>query len=155
MPTPQRSEPGDKPVVANPVFGAEPITVPRFELPQSGIDPDVAYQIVHDELMLDGNARLNLATFVTTWEEPAARRLMSESFDKNMIDKDEYPRTADLEQRCVRMLADLWNAPDPARAVGCSTTGPARPACSAGWRSSGAGRAAAARRARTPPGPTS
>ncbi|GAA2872270.1 glutamate decarboxylase [Pseudonocardia halophobica] len=123
MPTHQRREPADKPVAANPVFGAEPITVPRYELPESGLDPQVAYQIVHDELMLDGNARLNLATFVTTWEEEAAQRLMSESFDKNMIDKDEYPRTADIEQRCVRMLADLWNAPDPARAIGCSTTG--------------------------------
>jgi glutamate decarboxylase len=124
MPTPHRREPADqRPVVANPVFGAEPITVPRYELSADGLDPDVAYQIVHDELMLDGNARLNLATFVTTWEEPFAQRLMSESFDKNMIDKDEYPRTADIEQRCVRMLADLWHAPDPARAVGCSTTG--------------------------------
>jgi glutamate decarboxylase len=73
--------------------------------------------------MLDGNARLNLATFVSTWMEPQATRLMSESFDKNMIDKDEYPRTADLEARCVRMLADLWHAEDPTRAVGCSTTG--------------------------------
>ncbi|MCU1611656.1 MAG: glutamate decarboxylase, partial [Pseudonocardiales bacterium] len=71
--------------------------VPRNEFPATGIDPDIAYQIVHDELMLDGNARLNLATFVTTWMEPQATRLMTESFDKNMIDKDEYPRTADLE----------------------------------------------------------
>ena len=82
--------------------------------------------------MLDGNARLNLATFVTTWAEPQARLLMAESFDKNMIDKDEYPRTADLEQRCVRMLADLWNAPDPATAVGCSTTGPSEACMLAG-----------------------
>src|SRR5262249_47893607 len=87
------------------------------------LDADAAYQIVHDELLLDGNARLNLATFVTTWMEPHARVLMCESFEKNMIDKDEYPRTADLEQRCVRMLADLWHAPDPSDAVGCSTTG--------------------------------
>ena len=67
--------------------------------------PDTAYQVVHDELMLDGNARLNLATFVTTWMEPQAEKLMAETFDKNMIDKDEYPRTADLEMRCVNMLA--------------------------------------------------
>ena len=82
-----------------------------------------AYQLVHDELMLDGNSRLNLATFVTTWMEPQAGVLMAECRDKNMIDKDEYPRTAELERRCVAMLADLWNAPDPATAVGCSTTG--------------------------------
>jgi glutamate decarboxylase len=79
--------------------------------------------MVHDELMLDGNARLNLATFVTTWMEPQAGNLMADCRDKNMIDKDEYPRTAELERRCVAMLADLWNAPDPEAAVGCSTTG--------------------------------
>jgi glutamate decarboxylase len=107
----------------NPVFGREPVRVPRFTIPDDELSPDVAYQIVHDELMLDGNARLNLATFVTTWAEPQARQLMADSFDKNMIDKDEYPRTADLEERCVRMLAALWNAPDPATAMGCSTTG--------------------------------
>ena len=73
--------------------------------------------------MLDGNSRLNLATFVTTWMEPEADVLMAESRDKNMIDKDEYPRTAELERRCVVMLADLWHAPDPQTAVGCSTTG--------------------------------
>jgi glutamate decarboxylase len=87
------------------------------------MDAELAYQLVHDELMLDGNARLNLATFVTTWMEPQASRLMSECADKNMIDKDEYPRTAELERRCVRMLAQLWSAPDPDAAPGCSTTG--------------------------------
>jgi glutamate decarboxylase len=73
--------------------------------------------------MLDGNARLNLATFVTTWMEPAARMLMAECLDKNMIDKDEYPRTAELERRCVAMLARLWGASHDAPAIGCSTTG--------------------------------
>ena len=71
--------------------------------------------------MLDGNARLNLATFVTTWMEPQAEALMAECIDKNMIDKDEYPQTADLEQRCVNMLGRLWHAPGDG--VGCSTTG--------------------------------
>jgi glutamate decarboxylase len=95
--------------------------VPRNQLPAGPMEPDTAYQIVHDELLLDGNARTNLATFVTTWMEPQGRDLMAECSDKNMIDKDEYPRTAELEQRCVRMLGNLWNAPaDP---VGCSTTG--------------------------------
>ena len=70
---------------------------PRHSLPEGELDPDVAYQLVHDELMLDGNSRLNLATFVTTWMEPQAQRLMAETFDKNMIDKDEYPRTAEIE----------------------------------------------------------
>ncbi|MDT7790152.1 MAG: glutamate decarboxylase [Pseudonocardiales bacterium] len=107
----------------NPVFTREPVRVPRHTMPARGIAPEVAYQIVHDELMLDGNARLNLATFVTTWMEPQAEALMGECFDKNMIDKDEYPRTAELESRCVAMLAHLWRAPSPASAPGCSTTG--------------------------------
>ncbi|AXK37234.1 glutamate decarboxylase [Streptomyces armeniacus] len=105
------------------MFASEPPEVPREALPDGEMDPELAYQIVHDELMLDGNARLNLATFVTTWMEPQADRLMAECFDKNVIDKDEYPRTAALEQRCVRMLAELWHAPEPAEAPGCSTTG--------------------------------
>ncbi len=85
--------------------------------------PTTAYQFVHDELMLDGNARQNLATFVTTWMEPQAGQLMSDCLAKNMIDKDEYPRTAELERRCVTMLGHLWHAPDPDAVVGCSTTG--------------------------------
>ena len=79
------------------MFGMEPVTVPRHTLPPGEMSPQVAYQIVHDELMLDGNARLNLATFVTTWAEPQAELLMAECLDKNMIDKDEYPQTAELE----------------------------------------------------------
>jgi glutamate decarboxylase len=116
---------GERPrdIEANPVFSSEPVQVPRYEMPGGEIHPDIAYQIVHDELMLDGNARLNLATFVSTWAEPNAARLMAECADKNMIDKDEYPQTAELEERCVHMLAHLWHAPDPRNAVGCSTTG--------------------------------
>jgi glutamate decarboxylase len=71
----------------------------------------MAYEIIRDELMLDGNARLNLATFVTTWMELEAEKLMAECADKNMIDKDEYPQTAELEMRCVNMLSWLWNSP--------------------------------------------
>jgi glutamate decarboxylase len=112
--------------------------VPRLRMPDDEMDPDVAYQIVHDELMLDGNARLNLATFVSTWMEPQAARLMSETFDKNMIDKDEYPQTAELELRCVNMLADLWRSPEHERATGCSTTGSSEAAMLGGlalkWR---------------------
>jgi glutamate decarboxylase len=85
--------------------------VPKNRMPDGPMAADTAYQIVHDELLLDGNARRNLATFVTTCMEPQARVLMDECTDKNMIDKDEYPQTAELERRCVRMLRDLWNAP--------------------------------------------
>ncbi|MCX4576612.1 glutamate decarboxylase [Streptomyces sp. NBC_01571] len=130
MPLHQGSEkPDERPMSVNPFFGdANPLgdmteAPPKHRLPDRPLTPTIAYQLVHDELMLDGNARLNLATFVTTWMEPQAGVLMGECLDKNMIDKDEYPRTAELERRCVAMLADLWNAPDPGAVVGCSTTG--------------------------------
>jgi glutamate decarboxylase len=99
------------------------VSAPRDRLREGPVDPDVAYRLIHDELLLDGSARLNLATFVTTWMEPQARALMADCIDKNMIDKDEYPQTAELERRCVSMLAELWNAPDAEQATGCSTTG--------------------------------
>ncbi len=110
-------------ISVEPLFGLEGRTIPRYELAAGELPPDVAYQIVHDELMLDGNARMNLATFVSTWMEPQAEKLMAECFDKNMIDKDEYPQTAELELRCVDILGRLWHAPGAAAATGCSTTG--------------------------------
>jgi glutamate decarboxylase len=98
------------------------VNIPRDRIPEHAVDPQTAYQLVHDELLLDGNARLNLATFVTTWMEPQARVLIQECLDKNLIDKDEYPQTAELERRCVEMLSSLWHAPgEPA--TGTSTTG--------------------------------
>jgi glutamate decarboxylase len=110
-------------VSVNPIFTRAPARIPRDRFASSELDPAVAYQVVHDELMLDGNPRLNLATFVTTWMEPQADRLMSEGRDRNLVDKDEYPHTADLESRCVRMLARLWHAADGDHAPGTSTTG--------------------------------
>ena len=98
----------------------------------TGQPPDNSYHVLHDELMLDGNARLNLATFVTTWMEPQARLLIDECLDKNMIDKDEYPQTAALEMRCTNMLANLWHVPKAERATGCSTTGSSEAAMLAG-----------------------
>ncbi|MBK9178338.1 MAG: glutamate decarboxylase [Acidimicrobiales bacterium] len=97
--------------------------LPRLRLPDGEILPQTAYQLVRDEVMLDGNARLNLATFVTTWMDPEADRLMAETAQKNMIDKDEYPQTADIERRCVRMLADLWHSPEAEHTAGVSCTG--------------------------------
>jgi len=128
------------PLAFNPMYtrGGEVNQAPRHELPEGEMDPATAVQFVLDELMLDGNARLNLATFVTTWMEPEARVLMAETFDKNMIDKDEYPRTAELEQRCVSMLSRLWGSPDHDEATGTSTTGSSEAAMLAGmalkWR---------------------
>ncbi|MEC3975056.1 glutamate decarboxylase [Amycolatopsis sp. H20-H5] len=107
---------------ANPALAAS-LVVPHDKLLDHSLPADAALQLVRDELMLDGNARLNLATFVTTWMEPQARELMAECVDKNMIDKDEYPQTAELERRCVNILANLWHAPDVAEIMGCSTTG--------------------------------
>ena len=108
----------------NPVYVREErLSVPRHRLARHGLLPDTALQAVRDELILDGNARLNLATFVTTWMEPQAEQLMTETLSKNMIDKDEYPQTAELESRCVNILADLWHAPERGAATGCSTTG--------------------------------
>ncbi|MCL2037672.1 glutamate decarboxylase [Candidatus Saccharibacteria bacterium] len=98
-------------------------SVPRGKLGQKPMLAESAYQIIHDEVMLDGNSRLNLATFVGTWMDDYARRLYSESFDKNIIDKDEYPQTARIEEYCLQMLADLWHAPDAKKPTGTSTTG--------------------------------
>lgn len=104
----------------------------KNKFPKRETEPAAAYQLVHDELLLDGNSRQNLATFCQTWVEPEVRKLMDECLDKNIIDKDEYPQIAELESRCVHMLADLWNAPDAANAVGCSTTGSSEAAMLAG-----------------------
>ncbi len=112
--------------------------MPKYRLPDHGSAPEVAERLVFDELMLDGNARLNLATFVTTWMEPQAEALMKAAFDKNMIDKDEYPATAEIERRCVNIVADLFHASADGDAVGVSTTGSSEAVMLAGlamkWR---------------------
>src|ERR1700722_7959127 len=86
-------------------FLSQPL--PKHKFPRQEIPTAAAYQLVHDELLLDGNSRQNLATFCQTWLEPEVRQLMNECLDKNMIDKDEYPQMSELEARCVHMLADL------------------------------------------------
>src|SRR4051812_33144860 len=123
------------PLLAAPDGGGEG---PRFRMPEATIPASVAARVVRDELILDGNARLNLATFVTTWMEPEAAALMADTFDKNMIDKDEYPQTAELEMRCVNMLAELWHGQASGDATGTSTTGSSEAAMLGGmallWR---------------------
>ena len=110
--------------------------VPKYELPASGMDADTAYELIHGELLLDGSARLNLATFVTTWMEPQAEKLMAECFAKNMIDKDEYPQTAEIENRCINMISRLFHAPETG--TGASTVGSSEAVMLAGlalkWR---------------------
>ena len=114
------------------------VSLPKDRMPKESLRPDVAFHLVYDELMLDGNARQNLATFCQTWFDDEIHKLMDLSIDKNMIDKDEYPATADIENYCVHMLADLWSAPSAAATIGCSTTGSSEAAMLGGlamkWR---------------------
>jgi glutamate decarboxylase len=94
-------------------------------MPEESIPKEAAYQIINDELMLDGNPRLNLASFVTTWMEPECDKLIMASINKNYVDMDEYPVTTELQNRCVNMIAHLFNAPleENEAAVGVGTVG--------------------------------
>jgi glutamate decarboxylase len=113
-------------------------TLPIHEIGDSGLDSETAYELISSELLLDGQARLNLATFVTTYMPAVAARLMADTADKNMIDRDEYPHTAEIEARCVSIIADMWNSPGHEQATGCSTTGSSEAAMLGGlalkWR---------------------
>ncbi len=110
------------------------VPVPKNRLPDSMSPAEAAYRLIHDELLLDGSSRLNMATFVTTWMEPEAERLMAESFDKNMIDKDEYP--ADGRDRAS--LREHRGRPVPRLVRGerhrcLDASAPAKRSCSADW----------------------
>jgi glutamate decarboxylase len=125
--------------IASPlVRDAQAAAAPRHEIPDCGVGGEVAYDLITNELVLDGSARLNLATFVTTWMPPHAAALMAATADKNMIDKDEYPQTAEIEARCVNMLGNLWHASGDDDATGTSTTGSSEAAMLGGmalkWR---------------------
>ncbi|WP_327085631.1 glutamate decarboxylase [Nonomuraea sp. NBC_01738] len=112
--------------------------LPKYRMPEGQSDPHTVYSLLHAELLLDGNASQNLATFCTTWSDDEVCRLMAENLGKNMIDKDEYPQTAEVESRCVHILADLWNSPAERTTMGCSTTGSSEAAMLGGlalkWR---------------------
>jgi glutamate decarboxylase len=112
--------------------------IPHSRIADHGLGEGASYELLTNELLLDGQARLNLATFVTTWMPSLAARLMDETADKNMIDKDEYPQTAEIEARCVNIIANLWHADEAEKATGCSTTGSSEAAMLAGlamkWR---------------------
>jgi glutamate decarboxylase len=97
--------------------------MPKYRFPDRESSPEDVFQVIQDELLLDGNARQNLATFCQTWEEPQVHKIMDLAIDKNMVDKDEYPLTAEIESRCVHMLADLWNSPHAANTLGTSAIG--------------------------------
>lgn len=97
--------------------------VPKYALAEDSMPSDAAYQIIKDELNLDGNPDLNLASFVTTWMEPEAERLAAETLNRNFIDHDEYPQTEELHLRVITMLARLLHAPADAEPVGTATVG--------------------------------
>jgi glutamate decarboxylase len=84
---------------------------PDHRLPETGMPAVDAMRLLAEELVLDGIPWRNLATFVTTWMEPEAQRVIAENLHRNYIDHAEYPQTAEIEQRCIRMLADLYHAP--------------------------------------------
>lgn len=109
-----------------PMFGSREMSapIPRWEMPDGEMPADAAYQLIHDELQLDGTPLLNLASFVTTWMEPQADQLFAEVASKNFIDQEEYPATNAIERRCVSILADLFGARGKGdEAVGTSTIG--------------------------------
>jgi glutamate decarboxylase len=97
--------------------------IPKYRLPAQGISADAAYRLVHDELNLDGNPALNLASFVTSWMEPQANVLAAETLAKNLIDQDEYPQTEVVHQRVVSMIGRLFHAPSGAHSTGTATIG--------------------------------
>ena len=109
----------------DPIFGNpnEDADLPKYKLARESMQADVAYRMVKDELEDEGNARQNLATFCQTYMEPEATQLMAETLEKNAIDKSEYPRTTEIENRCVNILADLWHAPKDGNYLGTSTVG--------------------------------
>jgi glutamate decarboxylase len=129
-----RNDPSLSPLVRE----AEVRGLPRDTLAEQGTGSQVAYDLLTNELLLDGSARLNLATFVTTWMPPFAARLMADTADKNMIDKDEYPQTAEFEKRCVNIIGRLWHAEGDGDVTGTSTTGSSEAAMLGGmalkWR---------------------
>lgn len=97
--------------------------IPQYELPEGEMPSDVAYQLIHDELNMDGNPALNLASFCTTWMEPEADKIIAETNNKNFIDHDEYPQTEVIHKRCVNILARMFNSPQGCESVGTATIG--------------------------------
>lgn len=97
--------------------------LPEDRIPEMSHSPEAVFNLVKDRLMLDGNEKQNLATFCTTWTDNEMDELMKQGSVKNLIDKELYPESAKIEQNCIRMLADLWHAPDANEAIGTSTVG--------------------------------
>lgn len=109
----------------SPIFGsyASDVEMPETKLNHDPIEPRIASEIIREYLGTEGNAHQNLCTFVQTYMEPEATELMKDTLEKNAIDKDEYPMTADLENRCVAIIEDLWHADQNEQPMGTSTVG--------------------------------
>jgi hypothetical protein len=141
-------------LAVDPLLAGEVESVPKHRTPDGPMSPEMAYQIVQDELMFDGNARLNLTTFVTTHMDPEAERLMAETFDKDMIDKDEYPRRPSLRCAASTCLAAFGTPQAPTKRPDARPRAPARPLCSEDWPSNAAGNRGGARPEKAPSVPT-
>jgi len=109
----------------SPIYGSkwDTQTIKKDKIPKDPMRSDEAYQIIYDEINLQGNANLNLATFVTTWMEPEAIKLMKLGSQYNLVDEDEYPQLKVIEERIVTMEAELFNAPFPKESIGVATVG--------------------------------
>jgi glutamate decarboxylase len=115
----------DSEELISPTYAARSFShdIPKYQLPAEGVAAEAAYQLVHDELDLDGNPALNLASFVTSWMEPQARLLAAETLSKNLIDQDEYPQTEAVHRRVVSMIGRLFHAPAHQQPTGTATIG--------------------------------
>jgi glutamate decarboxylase len=111
---------------------------PECRMPDHESASEHVYAAISDELTLNGRAQRSFATFCQTQFDAEVRQLMDECIDMNVIGNDEYSQIAEIEARCVRMLADLWNSPDPKQSAGCSTIGSSEAAMLGGltmkWR---------------------
>jgi len=121
----KRENQNEKSSYLSPVFGssASAKDIPKYKLPEEPMEARIAYRLIKDELLDEGSARQNLATFCQTYMEDEAVKLLGETLEKNAIDKSEYSRTAEIENRCVNIIADLWHAPAQQVYIGTSTVG--------------------------------
>ncbi|MBW8059066.1 MAG: glutamate decarboxylase [Solirubrobacterales bacterium] len=119
------SGPGEAGRLTNTTYSSRYFTdqIPEHEIPPGSMPARAAYQLIHDELNLDGNPALNLASFVTTWMEPEAQQLATETLNRNFVDQDEYPQTEQIHHRVISMIGRLFNAPAEGQPCGTATIG--------------------------------
>ncbi|TDZ34118.1 Glutamate decarboxylase [Colletotrichum sidae] len=99
------------------------MNIPKYKIPEEGAPGDTVFQMIRDELDLDGKPNLNLASFVGTFMEPNAEQLMQENLSKNLSDADEYPAMMEMHQRCISIISHLWGVQPGEKAIGSATTG--------------------------------